>query len=109
MPPASREPAPSRPDRTTVSTTDRRLRKTDHGRLGHGQRRSTMKALRAHTRGGPEVLVYEDAPPPTPADGELLVAVHAAAITFDELTWPDTWASEGVDRTPVIPSHEFSG
>ena len=69
----------------------------------------SMMALRAHTRGGPEVLVYESAPRPTPGDGELLVAVHAAAITFAELTWPETWTSGGVDRTPIIPSHEFSG
>src|SRR3954453_9419669 len=68
-----------------------------------------MRALRAHTRGGPEGLVYESAPPPTPGDGELLIAVHAAAITFDELTWPETWSSDGVDRTPIVPSHEFSG
>jgi NADPH:quinone reductase-like Zn-dependent oxidoreductase len=53
--------------------------------------------------------VYESAPRPTPGDGELLIAVHAAAITFDELTWPDTWSSDGVDRTPIVPSHEFSG
>lgn len=66
-------------------------------------------ALRGHTRGGPEVLVYESAPRPTPGNGEVLIAVHAAAITFAELTWPETWASDGVDRTPVIPSHEFSG
>jgi NADPH:quinone reductase-like Zn-dependent oxidoreductase len=69
----------------------------------------SMMALRGHTQGGPEVLVYESAPRPTPGDGEVLVAVHAAAITFAELTWPETWASGGVDRTPVIPSHEFSG
>ena len=69
----------------------------------------SMMALRGHTRGGPEVLVYESAPRPTPGDGEVLVAVHAAAITFDELTWPETWASGRVDRTPIIPSHEFSG
>jgi NADPH:quinone reductase-like Zn-dependent oxidoreductase len=68
-----------------------------------------MMALRGHTRGGPEVLVYESAPRPTPGNGEVLIAVHAAAITFAELTWPETWASDGVDRTPVIPSHEFSG
>jgi NADPH:quinone reductase-like Zn-dependent oxidoreductase len=68
-----------------------------------------MMALRAHTQGGPEVLVYEPAPRPTPGDGEVVVAVHAAAITFDELTWPETWVCGGVDRTPVIPSHEFSG
>ncbi len=68
-----------------------------------------MTALRAHRRGGPEVLVVERAPVPTPAEGEVLVAVHAAAITFDELTWPETWTRDGRDRTPIIPSHEVSG
>jgi NADPH:quinone reductase-like Zn-dependent oxidoreductase len=68
-----------------------------------------MKALRAHSQGGPEVLVYESAPRPSPTDGELLIAVQAAGITFDELTWPETWASNGVSRTPIVPSHEFSG
>jgi NADPH:quinone reductase-like Zn-dependent oxidoreductase len=48
---------------------------------------TTMLALRAHTRGGPDVLVYESAPRPTAGDGEVLVEVHAAAITFDELIW----------------------
>jgi NADPH:quinone reductase-like Zn-dependent oxidoreductase len=68
-----------------------------------------MTALRAHHRGGPEVLTVERAPVPVPADGEALIAVHAAAITFDELTWDETWLRDGVDRTPVIPSHEVSG
>jgi NADPH:quinone reductase-like Zn-dependent oxidoreductase len=70
---------------------------------------STMKALRAHSRGGPAVLVYEEAPRPHPGRDEILVAVRAAAITFAELTWPETWESDGVDRTPIVPSHEFSG
>jgi NADPH:quinone reductase-like Zn-dependent oxidoreductase len=68
-----------------------------------------MTALRAHRRGGPEVLVVERAPVPAPAPGEVLIAVHAAAITFDELTWEETWTRDGADRTPVIPSHEVSG
>jgi NADPH:quinone reductase-like Zn-dependent oxidoreductase len=68
-----------------------------------------MTALRAHRRGGPEVLTVERAPVPAPARGEVLVEVHAAAITFDELTWDETWLRDGVDRTPVIPSHEVSG
>ena len=68
-----------------------------------------MTALRAHRRGGPEVLVAESAPIPVPAAGEVLVAVHAAAITFDELTWDETWTRNGVSRTPIIPSHEISG
>jgi len=65
--------------------------------------------LRAHTQGGPEVLVYESAPRPTPGNDEVLIAVHAAAITFAELTCPETWASGGVDRTPVIPSTSSLG
>ncbi|TXN30110.1 NADP-dependent oxidoreductase [Lacisediminihabitans profunda] len=69
-----------------------------------------MMALRAHSRGGPETLVYETAPVPVAAAGEVLVEVHAAAITFTELDWDETWRSEdGRDRTPIIPSHEVSG
>jgi NADPH:quinone reductase-like Zn-dependent oxidoreductase len=68
-----------------------------------------MCALRAHRRGGPEVLVVESAPVPLPADDEVLVAVHAAAITFDELTWDETWTWNGVSRVPIILSHEISG
>ena len=69
-----------------------------------------MKALRAHARGGPEQLVYEDAPVPRAPNGsDVLVRVRAAAVTFDELTWDETWEADGVDRTPTIPSHEFSG
>jgi NADPH:quinone reductase-like Zn-dependent oxidoreductase len=71
---------------------------------------TTMMALRAHARGGPEQLVYEQAPTPGPGPGEALVEVHAAAITFAELTWDQTWTdSAGQDRTPTIPSHEVSG
>jgi NADPH:quinone reductase-like Zn-dependent oxidoreductase len=70
----------------------------------------TMMALRAHTRGGPEQLVYEQAPTPSAGPGEALIAVHAAAITFAELTWDEEWTTpDGKDRTPVIPSHEMSG
>jgi NADPH:quinone reductase-like Zn-dependent oxidoreductase len=70
----------------------------------------TMVALRAHARGGPEQLVYEQAPVPVAGPGEALIAVHAAAITFTELTWNLTWTTrDGADRTPVIPSHEMSG
>ncbi len=53
--------------------------------------------------------MVERAPVPTPVAGEVLLEVHAAAITFDELTWTETWARDGVDRTPIIPSHEVSG
>jgi NADPH:quinone reductase-like Zn-dependent oxidoreductase len=70
----------------------------------------TMMALRAHARGGPEQLIYEQAAAPEPGPGEAVVAVHAAAITFAELTWDLSWTTrDGRDRTPVIPSHEVSG
>ena len=69
-----------------------------------------MRALRAHERGGPERFDVEEAPVPEPGPGEVLVAVTAAAITFDELVWDLSWqTADGADRTPVIPSHEFSG
>ncbi len=39
-----------------------------------------MKAIRLHELGGPETLVYEDAPDPEPGSGEVVVKVHAAAL-----------------------------
>ncbi len=54
--------------------------------------------------------MYEDAPvPDAPTGSGVCVRVKAAAITFDELTWNETWEVDGVDRTPTIPSHEFAG
>ena len=53
-----------------------------------------MMALRAHARGGPEQLVCEQAPAARP--GETLIAVHAAAITFAELTWDLEWTTRTV-------------
>ena len=70
---------------------------------------STMTALRAHVRGGPEALRVESIGRPDPRSGEVLVEVHAAAITFAELNWDLSWTRDGLDRTPVTPSHEFSG
>ncbi|WP_329459263.1 NADP-dependent oxidoreductase [Streptomyces sp. NBC_01497] len=73
----------------------------------------TMRAVRAHERGGPEKLRYETAPRPGPGPGEVLLAVAAASITAGELAWPASWTDSfdgsGRDRTPVIPSHEVSG
>ncbi len=39
-----------------------------------------MKAVRFHAYGGSDVLVYEDAPKPEPAAGEVLVKVHATSV-----------------------------
>jgi hypothetical protein len=39
-----------------------------------------MKANRIHVFGGPEVILFEDVPRPTPGTGEVLVRVHAAGV-----------------------------
>ncbi|MDN4611569.1 NADP-dependent oxidoreductase [Arthrobacter burdickii] len=73
-------------------------------------RRRTMKALRLHTPGDSNDLLYEDAPLPQLGPGDVLVEVHATAITFDEFQWPETYVDgNGNDRMPTIPAHEFSG
>ncbi len=69
-----------------------------------------MKAIRLHARGGPEQLVYEDAPQPKPGPGDALVRVYATAITRTELTWDQTYQNpDGSPRIPTIPGHELSG
>ena len=40
----------------------------------------TMKANRIHVFGGPEVILFEDVPRPTPGTREVLVRVHAAGV-----------------------------
>jgi NADPH:quinone reductase-like Zn-dependent oxidoreductase len=62
----------------------------------------TMRAVRLQAPGGPEQLSVEQIPTPAPGEGEVLVRVHAAAITRNELDWPE-------DRFPAIPSYELSG
>jgi NADPH:quinone reductase-like Zn-dependent oxidoreductase len=68
-----------------------------------------MKAVRLRHRGGPETLVYEDAP--APGKGEVLIQVHATAVTPTEFQWAPTWTTRsGQARSlPLILGHEFSG
>lgn len=40
----------------------------------------TMKAVRIHTYGGPDILSYEDAPRPVPGAGDVLIRVHATTV-----------------------------
>jgi len=69
-----------------------------------------MKAIRIHEVGGPEGMVYEQAPRPRLVSGDAMVEVHAAALTPAELTWKETWTDHsGKSRLPIIPSHELSG
>jgi NADPH:quinone reductase-like Zn-dependent oxidoreductase len=59
-----------------------------------------MQAGRAHGRGHAD-LIEETIPVPRVGEGEVLVAVHAAAVTTGELSWPDD--------VPFIPGHDVSG
>ena len=69
-----------------------------------------MKAVRMHSRGGPEALVYEDAPVPTIAEGEALIRVRAAGITPTEFTWGSTFTTpDRKSRLPIIPSFDVAG
>ncbi len=69
-----------------------------------------MKAIRLHQRGGPQDLVYEDAPRPQLKPGDALVRVYATGLTPTELTWDETYQNpDGSPRVPTIPGHELSG
>ncbi|MBV6738757.1 MULTISPECIES: NADP-dependent oxidoreductase [Priestia] len=56
---------------------------------------NTMKAIRQHEFGGPEVLRYEEAPLPELKPGEVLVRVHAVGINP-----PDWYLREGYKDLP---------
>ncbi len=58
------------------------------------EKKDTMKAVRIHTYGGPEVLVYEDVARPQAAAGEVLLRVHAAGVN------PADWKTR---RGPARP------
>jgi NADPH:quinone reductase-like Zn-dependent oxidoreductase len=69
-----------------------------------------LKAIHIHGRGGPDRLVYEDAPQPHPGVGEVLVRVYAAGVIATELTWEETYQSKGGSpRALPIPGHDLSG
>ena len=55
----------------------------------------TMKAVRIHAFGGPDVLQYEDAPKPALQPGEVLVRVHAIGINP-----PDWYLRDGYRALP---------
>ncbi|AUG54155.1 NADP-dependent oxidoreductase [Thalassospira marina] len=56
---------------------------------------STMKAVRQHGFGGPEMLVYEDAPMPKIGAGEVLVKTRAVGLNP-----PDWYLREGYKMLP---------
>src|SRR6476659_4137615 len=55
----------------------------------------TVKAIRIHEDGGPEVLRYEDVPDPDPGPGEVLVSLRAASLNH-----LDVWVRKGLPSVP---------
>src|SRR5438046_3811278 len=69
-----------------------------------------MKAIHNHGRGGPDHMVYEDAPQPSPGPGEVLVRVYAAGIIANELKWDETYQTKAASPlTLPIPGRDLSG
>jgi NADPH:quinone reductase-like Zn-dependent oxidoreductase len=69
-----------------------------------------MKAIRLHGQGGPDHLVYEDAPKPHPGLGEVLVRVFATGVIANELKWDVTYQTKaGSPRALPIPGRDLSG
>jgi NADPH2:quinone reductase len=56
------------------------------------------KAIRIHTNGGPEVLVWEDVPTPEPGPGEALVKHAAIGLNFI-----DVYFRTGLYKAPSLP------
>ncbi|GHO90202.1 NADPH:quinone reductase [Reticulibacter mediterranei] len=69
-----------------------------------------MKAIRIHDRGGPEHLVYEEAPQPHPGPGEVLVRVYATGVIASELRWDETYETKAGSKLVLpIPGRDLSG
>ncbi|EUB98484.1 NADPH:quinone reductase [Rhizobium sp. CF080] len=63
----------------------------------------TMKAIRIHEFGGPEVLRHEDAPKPELKPGEVLVRVHAAGINPPDWYLRDGYKALPPEWRPQVP------
>lgn len=63
----------------------------------------TMKAVRIHAFGGPEFLVYEDAPKPGLKPGEVLVRVHAVGINPPDWYLRDGYRALPPEWRPQVP------
>ena len=68
---------------------------------------TTMKAVRIHSFGGPEVLRYEDTPIPEPSENEVLVRVHAAGV--NPVDWKIREGHLGQGPLPQIMGSDISG
>lgn len=64
-----------------------------------------MKAVQVTgSKAATEIVLAESLPKPTPKGNDILIRVHAAGITADEVTWPELY--ESASR---VPGHDISG
>jgi len=70
-----------------------------------------MRAAYLTKQGGPDELTLGDVPRPSPGKDEVLIRVHATAVTPTEFQWAPTFRAQNGEprRFPIILSHEFSG
>jgi NADPH2:quinone reductase len=67
-----------------------------------------MKAIRAHSFGGPEVLQLDELPDPTPGPGQVRVRLHAAGVNpFDTYMLSGTYAIK--PTLPYSPGADGAG
>jgi NADPH:quinone reductase-like Zn-dependent oxidoreductase len=70
----------------------------------------TMKAVRIHNYGGPDVFNYEDAPRPQPEPGEVLIRVHAAGVNPIDWKVRAGYMKDFIPHSfPLIPGWDVSG
>src|SRR2546425_1824192 len=69
--------------------------------------KATMKAVRIHSFGGPDVLRFEDVPVPKPGTNEMLVRVHAAGV--NPVDWKIRQGLLGQGPLPQMMGSDFSG
>jgi NADPH:quinone reductase-like Zn-dependent oxidoreductase len=69
-----------------------------------------MNAIRMHSYGGPEVLLYEEAPRPRVREAEVLIRVHAAGVNpLDRKVRAGELKEIIHHKLPLIPGWDVSG
>lgn len=70
-----------------------------------------MHAIRHHSFGGPEVLVYEEVPEPEPGPGQLRIATRAAGVHLLDTTFRngDPGGPYPLPELPASPGREAAG